>query len=91
MVSIKWCLNAKNGIELVKPNNNMSDSYLKMAEESLKIIRKINESKLWTASASYYIMYYSLYSIMIKIGCLLQAEQISFTTEYISTHTAVPL
>ena len=85
MVSIKWCLNAKNGIELVKPNNNMSDSYLKMAEESLKIIRKINESKLWTASASYYVMYYSLYSLMMKVGvkCEIHKCSIEFMKKYL--------
>ena len=68
MVSVKWCLRIKNGIELVEPNKNMADSYLKMAEESLKMIRNVRESQLWTASTSYYVMYYSLYSVMMKFG-----------------------
>ena len=77
MVSIKWCLSVKHGIELVKPNDNMCGSYLKMAEESLKIIRKIDESKLWTASASYYVIYYSLYSTMMNIGVKCEIHQCS--------------
>lgn len=85
MVSIRWCLNIKNGIELIEPNDNMSDSYLKMAEESLQIIRKIDESKLWTASASYYVMYYSLYSVMMKIGVKCEVHQcsIEFMKQYL--------
>lgn len=86
MVSIKWCLNVKNGLELVGPNTNMCDSYLRMAEESLKIIRKIGESELWTASASYYTMYYCLYSVMIKIGikCEIHQCSIEFMKRYLS-------
>jgi len=46
----------------------MSDSYMKMAEESLKIIRKTEDSRLWLASTSYYTAYYALYSLMMRIG-----------------------
>lgn len=85
MVSIKWCLNIKNGIELVKQNDNMSNSYLRMAEESLQIIKKTSESKLWTASTSYYTIYYCLYSIMIKIGikCEIHKCSIEFMKKYL--------
>ena len=85
MVSIKWCLNVNNGIELVEPNDNMSDSYLKMAEESLRVIRKLVESKLWSASTSYYTMYYCLYSIMMKIGvkCEIHKCSIEFMKKFL--------
>lgn len=86
MVSIKWCLYVKNGIELIKPNDNMSNSYLKMAEESLGIIRKIGTgSELWTASTSYYTIYYSLYSVMMKIGvkCEIHQCSIEFMKKYL--------
>lgn len=47
----------------------MTNSYIQMAEESLRVIQKIeSESKLWLASTSYYTMYYCLYAIMIQIG-----------------------
>ncbi len=68
MVSMKWCLNTKKGIQLAGPNNNMSDSYIRMAEESLQILKKLGESKLWTASTAYYTIYYCLYSVMMKTG-----------------------
>lgn len=69
MVSIKWCLKARNGIQFVQPNKNMSDSYLKMAEESLNVINKVkNYSKIWLATTCYYTLYYCLYSVMIRMG-----------------------
>lgn len=83
MVSIKWCLKQKNGIEIVEPNTNMSDSYLKMAEESIRILAKMEESAIWTATTSYYIYYYSLYALMLKIGvkCEIHSCSIAFMKE----------
>ena len=68
MVSINWCFNTKKGLEIIEPNENMSISYMKMAEESMSMIKKNEESRIWTASTSYYTMYYALYSLMMKIG-----------------------
>lgn len=86
MASINWCVKMKNGLELVEPSENMSDSYLKMAEESLGIIKKVEESKIWTASASYYVMYYCLYSVMMKIGikCEIHKCSIEFMKRFLS-------
>ncbi len=67
----------KNGIEIVEPSKNMSDSYMGMAEESLKMIKKNEESRIWTASTSYYTIYYSLYSLMMKIGIKCEIHQCS--------------
>lgn len=78
MASIKWCFNIKNGIEIVEPSDNMSFSYMKMAEESLHMIKKNEESRIWTASTSYYTIYYSLYSLMMKIGIKCEIHQCSF-------------
>ncbi len=85
MVSMKWCLNVKNGIELVNPNNNMSNSYLKMAEESLRIIKNVDSSKIWAASTSYYTIYYCLYSLMMKFGvkCEIHACSIEFMKQFL--------
>lgn len=66
MVSIKWCWN--NGLTLTNPNQNISRSYLHMAEESLRVLSDIKNSDIWKATTSYYIFYYSLYAIMIRIG-----------------------
>ncbi|MFH1917681.1 MAG: hypothetical protein ABIJ14_01045 [Nanoarchaeota archaeon] len=85
MVSINWCLKIKNGLELVGPNENMANSYLKMAEESLRAIKNNQESKIWTASTSYYTMYYSLYAVMMKIGvkCEIHKCSIEFMKKFL--------
>jgi len=86
MVSINWCLKVKNGIELINPNKNMSDSYMKMAEESLQVIKKVEDSNLWIASTSYYTMYYCLYSLMMKIGvkCEIHKCSIELMKEFLT-------
>ena len=68
MVSIKWCIKQKNGIELVEPNQNMCTSYEAMAKESITIIDNVKQSKILTTTTTYYIFYYSLYSLMMRIG-----------------------
>lgn len=85
MVSIKWCLNQKNGLELVDPNSNMSNSYIKMAEESIKILDRVKESDIWTATTSYYIFYYSLYSLMLEVGvkCEIHSCSIEFMKNFL--------
>src|SRR3989338_3832075 len=68
MVSISWCIRQKDGLELIEPNINVSRSYAKMAEESIETLPGVANSRIWTAVASYYIFYYSLYSLMMRIG-----------------------
>jgi len=68
MASIEWCLKQKSGIEIIEPNENMSNSYLDMAEESIKVIDKMEQSRIWTATTAYYTFYYSLYALMLRIG-----------------------
>lgn len=68
MVSIRWCLKNKNGLKIVNPNFNMSNSYLLMAEESISVLEGVSKSKIWTATVVYYIFYYSLYALMLRIG-----------------------
>jgi len=84
MVEIKWCLGVKNGLELVEINLNMSESYLKMASESLEELRNVS-SKIWTASTAYYTMYYSLYALMMKIGvkCEIHNCSIEFMNKFL--------
>ena len=68
METISWCLSIKNGIELVEQNKNLSLAYLKKAEDSLKVLSQISESREWKITSAYYSMYFSLYSILMKIG-----------------------
>ena len=65
MDKIKWCF--KKGMEIVKPNSNLADAYLKKSEDSLESMRLIT-SKDWKISMAYYSMYFGLYSVLMKIG-----------------------
>ena len=69
MASIKWCCGQKEGIKLVEENDNLANSYLKMAENAIGTMNREKEYNLsFAISACYYSMYYSLYAIMMKIG-----------------------
>jgi len=63
---IAWCLKQKKGIELIKPNNNLSNQYFKEAEETLEEI-KGKQSK-WETIMAYYACYNALYAILMKAG-----------------------
>ena len=69
MVSIKWCCGQKDGIKLIEPNENLADSYIKMAESAMGTMNREREfNSLFAISACYYSMYYSLYAILMKMG-----------------------
>jgi uncharacterized protein (UPF0332 family) len=80
MDKIKWCLKAKNGLELIEPNDNLSIAYLKKAEDALRAAAVLKDNKDWEISSCYYTMYFSLYSILMKIGikCEIHSCTISF-------------
>jgi len=83
MASIKWCCKQKDGIRLIEPNDNLAESYMKMAEEAPGTMnREKNYNLNFAISACYYSMYYSLYSILMKIG--VKCEIHSCTLEFIS-------
>jgi len=70
MSQISWCKNQKNGIKLIEPNDNLSEEYLRNAEESMKILKVIYsvQSNMWLATTKYYIEYFSVYAVLMKIG-----------------------
>ena len=86
MVSVNWCLKQKHGLELIAPNNTVADSYIKIAEESIGILKGVAASKIWTATTTYYTFYYSLYSLMLRIGvkCEIHSCSIAFMKEYLN-------
>lgn len=86
MVSIRWCLRSDKGLRLMEPSSAMSDSYLKMAEESIAVLQGIEKSRIWTATATYYIFYYSLYSLMLRMG--VKCEIHSCSLEFMKRHLA---
>ena len=64
---LSWCVGIKNGIVLVEPNDNLASAYLKKAEDAMKAMHSV-VSFDWKISTGYYSMYFSLYSVLMKIG-----------------------
>lgn len=86
MVSVKWCSKQDKGIKLVEPNDNLAESYLKMAENALGTMNREKKYNLvFAVSAGYYAMYYSLYSVLRKIGikCEIHACSIKFMEAFL--------
>lgn len=70
MKKINWCKKQKGGIQIQEPNDNLSKEYFENAEESLKVLRSIKETKsnMWLATTKYYIEYFAVYSVLMKLG-----------------------
>ncbi len=68
MDKLNWC--RKKGIKLVKPNENLSQAYLKKAYSSLNMLTSAIEKKEyeWMASTAYYARYFAVYALMMKCG-----------------------
>ena len=84
MDKIKWCVGKKEGLSLVEPNSNLAEAYLKKAEEALESMR-VNVIKDWKISTAYYTIYFSLYSVLIKIGikCEIHSCTIEFAKRFL--------
>ena len=65
MNKISWCKKQNKGIELVEPNDNLSEAYLKEANDTLK---EIQEGAKWSTIMGYYACYNALYAILMKVG-----------------------
>ena len=70
MNTIIWCKKQKNGIKIQDPNDNLSCEYYQNAEESLRVLKSIKQthSNMWLATTKYYIEYFAIYSILMKLG-----------------------
>ena len=70
MNKINWCKKKKHGIQIQEPNENLSREYYENAEESMKVLKSIKETKsnMWLATTKYYIEYFAVYSLLMKIG-----------------------
>lgn len=80
MDEIKWCSGKREGLSLIEPNSNLAEAYLKKAEEALESMR-VNVIRDWKISTAYYTIYFSIYSLMMKIG--LKCEIHSCTLEFV--------
>lgn len=69
MNRINWCKQQSKGIKLIDPNDNLSEQYYKNAEESMQVLKGIGlRSNMWLATTKYYIEYFAVYSVLMKIG-----------------------
>ena len=65
MVTISWCKKQNKGIELIEPNDNLCDAYIKEANDTLK---EIQEGAKWSTIMGYYACYNALYALLMKAG-----------------------
>ena len=79
MDKIKWCAGKKDGLSLIAPNPELSEAYLRKAEEALESI-SLNTVRDWKISTAYYSLYFSLYSLFMKLG--IKCEIHSYTIEF---------
>lgn len=84
---IKWCLLKREGLSLIEPNDNLANAYIKKAEEALESMR-VNVIKDWKISTAYYTIYFSLYSLLMKIGvkCEIHSCTIEFVKIYLKEY-----
>ena len=82
-----WCLKKKDGIQLVEPNANLADAYIKKAEDALASMR-INTIQEWKITTGYYAMYFSLYALLMKIGikCEIHSCTIEFARQLLKVY-----
>jgi len=86
METINWCYKQKKGIKLIDSNDNLAQSYIKMAENALGTMnRERNYNMVFSISACYYSMYYSLYAVLRKIGikCEIHSCSIEFMERFL--------
>jgi len=63
-------LKKQGKLELVSPSDDICNSYIKKAEDSLKSARVLLQNNLYenSVSMSYYTMYHSLTALLFKVG-----------------------
>ncbi len=69
----------------MEPNLNLADAYTKKAEEALESMR-VNIIKDWKISTAYYTIYFSVYSLLVKIGikCEIHSCTIEFAKQFLN-------
>jgi len=84
MRKISWCKKQKKGIKLIEPNENLSNEYYENAEESLRVLKNIKETKsnMWLATTKYYIEYFAVYSILMKLGIKCEIHDCTISLVY---------
>lgn len=84
MDKIKWCAGKKEGLRLIEPNPDLAEAYIHKAEGALESMR-LNVVKDWIISTAYYTFYFSLYSILMKLGikCEIHSCTLAFAKRFL--------
>src|SRR3989344_8580951 len=87
MDKIEWCIKKKEGLSLIEPNPNLSEGYVKKAEEALESMG-VNIIKDWKISTAYYTIYFSIYALLMKIGikCEIHSCTIEFARQFLKEY-----
>jgi uncharacterized protein (UPF0332 family) len=87
MDKIKWCVKKEEGLNLIEPNSNLANAYIKKSEEALESMR-INIIKDWKISTAYYTIYFSLYAILMKLGvkCEIHSCTLEFAKRFLKEY-----
>ena len=67
MDKFNWCKKQKNGIVLIKENENLAKAYFSKSQGSLETMQ-LAKAKDWKISAAYYSMYFAVYALCMKVG-----------------------
>lgn len=90
MDKVKWCMNQKRGMRVVKPNGNLCNSYVEKAKKALASMNLNFKADIdeWAASAAYYARYHMVYALLRKCGikseiheCTIEAVKFLFSEE----------
>lgn len=87
MDRIKWSTGKKDGLSPIEPNPELSEAYLRKAEEALESIG-VNIMKDWKISTAYYSLYFSLYSLLMRLGikCEIHSCTIEFAKRFLADY-----
>lgn len=70
MSSLSWCKEQSRGINIINPNDNLSEDYFDSAEKTMKMLRAAHklQDNMWLATTKYYVEYFAVYSVLMKLG-----------------------
>ncbi|MBL7056190.1 hypothetical protein ISS07_04715 [Candidatus Woesearchaeota archaeon] len=85
MDKIKWCV--KKGLSMIEPNRDLANAYTQKAEEALQSV-PLNKVKDWKISTAYYSVYFSLYSILTRMGikCEIHSCTLEFAKKFLKDY-----
>lgn len=87
MDKIEWCAGKREGLGLIKPNQNLAMAYFKKAEEALESMQ-LNKVRDWKITTAYYAIYFSLYALLMRIGvkCEIHSCTVEFAKQFLSEY-----